>query len=268
VAFRDDAKQSPDVATGSVDPKAAERAYFKNIGESGIAHSLRKPFADETRGRLLMEFGAVLSLLPPPPARLLDLGCGSGWTSSFFARSGYEVLGVDLSPEAIVAARREFQHPGLSFVVGDYEDARFATRVSNGNSFDAAVFFDSLHHASDETAALRAVLGCLRDGGVVVLCQPGAGHAESATSKDAVKEFGVAERDMPPKLIASRGRSVGFRSAEFFAHPHEIHRHLYVARPRTTYRERLLASRLGQILRLARADTQRGSSWGLVRLTK
>jgi len=250
------------------DPKAAERAYFKNIGESGIAHSLRKPFADETRGRLLMEFGAVLSLLPPSPARLLDLGCGSGWTSSFFALSGYEVIGVDLSPEAIDAASRQFQHAGLSFVVGDYEDASFANRSGQAGSFDAAVFFDSLHHAADETAALRAVHECLRDGGVVVLCEPGTGHAESATSKDAVREFGVVERDMPPRLVATQAQSVGFRSAEFFAHPHEIHRHLYVARPRTSYRERLLASRLGEIVRLARADTQRDSSWGLVRLTK
>ena len=40
-------------------------------------------------------------LLPTPPAKLLDLGCGTGLTSLSFARRGYDVTGQDISETAI-----------------------------------------------------------------------------------------------------------------------------------------------------------------------
>src|SRR5579864_2184272 len=94
---------------------------------------------------------AILALLPPPPARLLDLGCGTGWTSVFFARAGYEVVGLDISPDMIEQAeanRERARLDRLDFTVCDYEAMAFA------GEFDAAVFYDALHHAVDEGAAV------------------------------------------------------------------------------------------------------------------
>jgi SAM-dependent methyltransferase len=242
--------------------KEAEREYFRRIGDAGIAHSLGKPFSDSTGPRLLIEIGAVLSLLPPPPGRLIDLGCGTGWTSSFFARCGYDVLGLDLSPEAVDAARHEFVLPNLEFEVHDYEDEW------NSADFDGAVFFDSLHHAADERSALRTAHAALRVGGACVVCEPGRGHATSATSVEASEGFGVRERDMPPQLVIDAALAVGFSRAEVFCHPHELHRHLYAPRTGSGLRERLLRTRFGQSVRLFRASQANRRTWGLVRLTK
>src|SRR5207244_11070644 len=84
--------------------KSGEIDYLKNLGAAGVWHAANKPFSDPGCGRYLAELGAILALLPPPPARLLDLGCGTGWTSVFFARAGYDVVGVDLAPDMIAHA--------------------------------------------------------------------------------------------------------------------------------------------------------------------
>ena len=45
------------------------------------------------------EVSALLQLLPPPPARILDLACGQGRHAVRLAERGYQVVGVDTSPK-------------------------------------------------------------------------------------------------------------------------------------------------------------------------
>jgi 2-polyprenyl-3-methyl-5-hydroxy-6-metoxy-1,4-benzoquinol methylase len=46
---------------------------------------------------------------PKPPARVLELGCGNGMSSSLWmARKGYEVHGIDISETAIAWAEQQF----------------------------------------------------------------------------------------------------------------------------------------------------------------
>src|SRR5947207_10528269 len=70
--------------------KSGEIDYLKNLSPADVWHAVHKPFSDDNCAGYLFNMGAVFSLLPPRPARLLDLGCGTGWTSIFFARAGYD----------------------------------------------------------------------------------------------------------------------------------------------------------------------------------
>lgn len=57
-------------------------------------------------GRAQLDFiTAVLGRLPHPARRLLDVGCATGGYAFALAGLGYEVAGVDLSPEMIRVAR-------------------------------------------------------------------------------------------------------------------------------------------------------------------
>jgi len=188
--------------------KQGEIDYLKNIGEAGAEHAANKPFSDADCGVYLVQIGVVMSLLPPPPAKLLDLGCGTGWTSRFLARHGYEVTGVDISQDMIACAermRREENVGNLRFLVHDFELPGFA------GEFDCALFFSALHHTEDEEAALRGVHRALKPGGVCLVYEPGTGHAAAPASRDAVERYGVTERDMPPSLVVNldEGSSTG-----------------------------------------------------------
>jgi SAM-dependent methyltransferase len=196
-------------------PKQAEIDYLKHLTPDEIRHAVEKPFSDAGCAAELMEIAAVMALLPPPPARLLDLGCGAGWTSIFFARRGYEVVGIDISEDMILHANANKRRAGtynVQFLVADYEQLDFAAE------FDGAVFYGSLHHAVDEREALRRVWNSLRPGGICITSEPGDGHGQSSTSLRAVMNFHVTERDMPPRTIIAAARQAGFR--QFRTYPH------------------------------------------------
>ncbi len=79
-----------------------------------------------------------------PAGRALDLGCGTGTDSTYLARHGWNVTGVDIVPEAVALARRNAAAAGVHvrFVEGD------ATRLQDlglGERFDLIVDFGCLH---------------------------------------------------------------------------------------------------------------------------
>ena len=74
-------------------------------------HGLRDPAVRERWRGLLRE------LLPDAPARVADLGCGTGTLSLLLSEEGYDVTGVDFSPEMVRLARAKA--PGLRFVQAD-----------------------------------------------------------------------------------------------------------------------------------------------------
>ena len=185
-------------------------------------------------------------LLDPPPGRVLEFGCGTGWLSRFLARAGYDVTGMDIAPEAIELARAAAQDEGVTtvrFAIGDYEEV-------TGGEFDAVVFYDALHHAEEESKAIMAAYAALRPGGALFAFEPGEGHGASAGSRRAVADYAVHEKDMPPRHIIALGRKAGFTRSVVLPSPHEVTRTVYRRDfHRQPTRPRLWAERLWGYLR-------------------
>lgn len=194
-------------------PKAGELTYLQMLGAQGIKHAVNKPFSDPSCGQYLVSLGAIRMLLPRPPARLLDLGCGPGWTSWFFAKMGYDVVGQDIAPDMIHYAcvnKQRYQVDNAVFSVSDYEDMPYS------EEFDCAVFFDSLHHAENERLALENTYRALKPGGVCITREPGEGHSTTEAARIVTQKYGVTEKDMPPEKIMGIAREVGFRKASAY----------------------------------------------------
>jgi SAM-dependent methyltransferase len=107
----------------------------------------------------------------PRPGRLLDLGCGTGRLLLPFARRGYQVVGVDLSPEMLAVARARAAEANLAVALVRANLAQLDGLA--GASFDyAACLFSTLGMVRGRAQRERAVAHAfrvLRPGGRFVL---------------------------------------------------------------------------------------------------
>jgi SAM-dependent methyltransferase len=99
--------------------------------------------------------------------RILELACGTGILAVHLARSGYEVVGTDLSPEMVaIAAEKGRYVAGVEFAVADMRDFDLVP------GFDAALcMFDSLNYLltlEDVSETLKSVSSVLQKSGVFI----------------------------------------------------------------------------------------------------
>ncbi|MDW3845561.1 class I SAM-dependent methyltransferase [Micromonospora sp. BRA006-A] len=86
--------------------------YDSLAGQYESRSEVRTPSAVRRAGHL--------ATLVPPGSRILDVGCGVGLTMAEFRRLGFDVTGLDLSPE--MARRAQARNPSSTVLVGDFLD--------------------------------------------------------------------------------------------------------------------------------------------------
>jgi trans-aconitate methyltransferase len=115
--------------------------------------------------------GGVLEWLSPHPGeRVLDLGCGDGQLTQRIAASGASVLGVDVSPEMVAAARSR----GATADVANAESLPYPSAA-----FDAVFSNAALHWVRDHDAMIFQVHRVLKPGGRFVAEMGGHGNIAS-----------------------------------------------------------------------------------------
>jgi ubiquinone/menaquinone biosynthesis C-methylase UbiE len=112
---------------------------------------------------------AVREVLRAPGARILDVGCGVGWSTIALA-SAYpdaSLVGLDVDAPSIEAARAEAAGAG----VGDRIDFRLAggEALAGESPYDAAFLFECLHDMPQPVEVLAAVRRAVRPDGLVVV---------------------------------------------------------------------------------------------------
>jgi SAM-dependent methyltransferase len=124
----------------------------------------------------------------PPPKHLLDACCGTGQLDNALHTIGYNVTGVDASPEMIHFARANA--PACEFTVADVRD------FSTAESFDAALCMgDSLNHVmtlDDLQRAFAAIHGALKPHAPFMFNL----NTEESFRKNWHGSFGIVEDDL------------------------------------------------------------------------
>ena len=124
-------------------------------------HGLSIPEVREAWLRLLR------SLLPDPPARVADLGCGTGSVAILLAENQYDVVGVDFSARMIEHARAKVTaNSRAAFHVGDASAPRL-----DEFTFDVVFARHVVWTLTDPVSALERWVRLLRPGGRLVLVE-------------------------------------------------------------------------------------------------
>jgi len=107
--------------------------------------------------------------LQQPGARILDAGCGLGWSTIAFARAYPDatIVGVDLDEPSIERARQNAKDNGvddrITFEFADAGDAKYV------GQFDAVFIFEALHDLSRPVEVLASLRGACNDDGTVIV---------------------------------------------------------------------------------------------------
>lgn len=123
-----------------------------------------------------------MDAIVPPKSRILDAGCGPGRIAGALHERGHEVVGVDVDPVLIEAARADYPGPR-------YEVADLSTLQLPGEGFDAAVIAGNVLvfvAAGTEPEVLERVAAHLRPGGKLVIgCRLDRGYGIAELDADA-----------------------------------------------------------------------------------
>jgi 2-polyprenyl-3-methyl-5-hydroxy-6-metoxy-1,4-benzoquinol methylase len=121
------------------------------------------PYMEEVNDGILRQFRYL-----PEKGDVLDVGCGRGQLGEAIRQLGWNVWGVENSPEACTTARARLD--GL--IERDLNDFEGVAAELKGRQFDALIFSDVLEHVYDPLGVLEQYLAHVRPGGKVLISVP------------------------------------------------------------------------------------------------
>jgi SAM-dependent methyltransferase len=129
----------------------------------------------------------VRANLPPPPARVLEIGAGDGALAKALSHAGYDVLAIDPAPsgaDVCPVSLHELDGPP--------------------SSFEAAVAVTSLHHIESLEESLEHLAHLLHPGGVLVVDEFDVGAFDERAAGWWLQQrhaLGETERASPEDLV-------------------------------------------------------------------
>jgi SAM-dependent methyltransferase len=142
---------------------ATQELHQKSFDEIAAQYARARPIAPREA------FDCIAAWIPPPAA-VLEVGCGPGRVTLCFAERGYRVHAVELGAELAEHARRRLAGHPCTVEVGRFEEA-----VLEPDSFDLVAASSSFHWLDPERALAQMALA-LRPGGGVALFWTQAGR--------------------------------------------------------------------------------------------
>jgi SAM-dependent methyltransferase len=169
----------------------------------------------ETSEPVYRDYVDFIAGVAPAGGRVLDVGCGCGWSTHWLAERGFDATGVDLNPAAFEPA----PHARLRFAPGSGLDLPFPD-----GAFDAVAACQVIEHVPDPARMLDEMVRVAHPGGVACVVGPnllGLGPSAAALTRyiwraGSVRRAFVRTPDMPrhpfgntaPEMVAALVRNL------------------------------------------------------------
>ncbi len=102
-----------------------------------------------------------------PGGVIIDVACGTGFGTARLARPGRDVVGIDISADAIEFAQKYYGRDRVRFVAADATELPLPD-----SSVDGVSSFETIEHLTEPDAFLSELARVLRRGGRLVLSTP------------------------------------------------------------------------------------------------
>ncbi|HEY6062718.1 MAG TPA: class I SAM-dependent methyltransferase [Chitinophagaceae bacterium] len=169
----------------------AEQTWYKNWFNSPFYHKLYFERDEQEADAFIKKL--VAHVKPSPGSRMLDVACGKGRHSKTLASLGFQVTGIDISPDSIAYAK-QFEKDNLDFFIHDMRLPFW------GNYFDYAFnFFTSFGYFNtrrEHDDAVRTIAKSLKPGGVFVIDYLNVHYAEEHLVHNELKQIGDSLYDI------------------------------------------------------------------------
>jgi 2-polyprenyl-6-hydroxyphenyl methylase/3-demethylubiquinone-9 3-methyltransferase len=163
---------SPSTMPGSGDPSELARfnalaaRWWDSKGSMRPLHALNPVRLEYVLSALKARAEGPSSLTG---SRVLDVGCGGGLLSEAMARSGLDVLGIDLAHELVQVAQLHAAEHEVEVRYQCADIVEMAKTPEYQSRFDAVTCMEMLEHVPDPKAVISALLTVLKPGGLLFL---------------------------------------------------------------------------------------------------
>jgi S-adenosylmethionine-dependent methyltransferase len=167
---------------------------------------------------------ALADYMPPPPAKIADIGGGPGRYAIALAKVGYAVTLVDLSRDSLALAREKAEAAGVALEATVHANALDLSGLAS-STYDAVLLFGPLYHLLVEEERLQAVREAMR------LLRPGGSLFATFITRFAQFRWAAyydatwlaRDREYTERFLATGiHRHPDLFTDAYFAHPDEI----------------------------------------------
>jgi SAM-dependent methyltransferase len=113
-----------------------------------------------------------------PGMSVLELGCGTGYFTRELARSGADVVAIDVSPELLEIAKANSSAPNVRYEIQNAYELGYPDAA-----FDSVVGSSVLHHLEIEPA-IREIYRVLKPSGTIYFTEPNMLNPQIAIQKN------------------------------------------------------------------------------------
>ena len=173
------------------------RALFAPLGPTYDRVGAVLSFGQDPRWRRFL-----VSRLPSGGGRVLDVATGTGLVAAALLERGFEVTGLDQSPDMLDLAQRRFAGR-VELVEGSADDLPFPDA-----SFDHLTFTYLLRYVDDPAATMRELARVVRPGGTIAMLEFGLPRRDLETTLGRVGRRRPSTRGPGDLARLARGRAL------------------------------------------------------------